>query len=157
MVGALRCPPHTHQAAPHTHGPIPLTWPVLLVPCERAPESARLGTTWNCDWLSVLSSGGERPVHWSSLGAGAEGCCRESPPNFGYQPPPLRTNLWHRTKKKKTTTLIPLCESFQVGWKGGGRGRTVLRGGGVEERQKKTNSSQTTTTENVDRHSMLCS
>lgn len=52
----------------------------------------------------MLSLGEERPVHWSLLGAGVEGCYRESHPNFDYQPPrqlPRETDLWHRKKKKE--------------------------------------------------------
>lgn len=102
----------------------------------------------------MLSSGEERPVHWSLLGAGVEGCYRESPPNFDYQPPrqlPPETDLWHR---KKVQLLFHCASRFRWG--------TVVHGGGVEEQKKpnkqtnKTqaasyNSSHTTTPEKVNR------
>lgn len=76
----------------------------------------------------MLSSGGERPVHWSLLGAGVEGCYRESPPNFDYQPPrqlPPETDLWH----KKVQLFLFLCVSrFRWG--------AVVHGGGVTEQKK---------------------
>ena len=100
----------------------------------------------------MLSSGEERPVHWSLLGAGVEGCYRESPPNFDYQPPrqlPPETDLWHRKK----VTFNPLCESFQVGDSGAwGRGRGAEKTKQTNKTQAASyNSSHSTTPEKVDR------
>lgn len=80
----------------------------------------------------MLSSSEERPVHWSLLGAGVEGCCRESPPNCDYPPPRQllpETDLWHT----KSTTFTPRRESIQVGDSGAwGRG-----GGAKKHKQTK--------------------